>query len=59
MFDALGSYIFAVLKEHRLDVPGLRKGKRIARWVTSHLSKDSDRAMRDKPPEAEVRLHIA
>nr|XP_043640239.1 probable serine/threonine protein kinase IRE4 isoform X2 [Erigeron canadensis] len=34
---------------------GLRKGKKIARWVTSHLSKDSDRAIRDKPPEAEKR----
>ncbi|KAL4566349.1 hypothetical protein LXL04_030463 [Taraxacum kok-saghyz] len=36
---------------------GLRKGKKIARWLTSHLSKDSDKAIRDKPPEAEVRLH--
>ncbi|KAI3673154.1 hypothetical protein L6452_39270 [Arctium lappa] len=34
---------------------GLRKGKKIAQWFTSHLSKDSDRGGRDKPPEAEKR----
>ncbi|XP_023746706.1 probable serine/threonine protein kinase IRE4 isoform X2 [Lactuca sativa] len=36
---------------------GFRKGKKIARWLTSHLSKDSDRALRDKPPETEKRQH--
>ncbi|KAI3688902.1 hypothetical protein L2E82_46829 [Cichorium intybus] len=36
---------------------GLRKGKKIARWLTSHLSKDSDKAIRDKPLEAEKRNH--
>ncbi|XP_071703126.1 probable serine/threonine protein kinase IRE4 isoform X2 [Rutidosis leptorrhynchoides] len=36
---------------------GLRKGKRVARWVTSHLSKDSNRAIRDKPPEAKKINH--
>lgn len=34
---------------------GLRKGKKIARWFRSHLSKDSDRANRDAPPAAEKR----
>lgn len=36
---------------------GLRKGKKIARWFASHLSKDSDRAVKDKPPEAEKSNH--
>ncbi|XP_022038790.1 probable serine/threonine protein kinase IRE4 isoform X1 [Helianthus annuus] len=34
---------------------GTRKGKKVARWFTSHLSKGSDKAIRDKPQETEKR----
>ncbi|KAI3821064.1 hypothetical protein L1987_08620 [Smallanthus sonchifolius] len=34
---------------------GTRKGKKVARWFTSHLSKGSDKAIRDKPHETEKR----
>ncbi|KAK9080298.1 hypothetical protein SSX86_000056 [Deinandra increscens subsp. villosa] len=35
---------------------GPRKGKKVARWFTSHLSKGSDKAIRDKPHETEKRV---
>ncbi|KAI3686691.1 hypothetical protein L1987_80374 [Smallanthus sonchifolius] len=34
---------------------GTRKGKKVARWFTSHLSKGSEKAIRDKPDETEKR----
>ncbi|XP_076905899.1 putative serine/threonine protein kinase IRE4 isoform X2 [Bidens hawaiensis] len=34
---------------------GTRKGKKVARWFRSHLSKGSDKAIRDKPHETEKR----
>lgn len=33
-----------------------RKGKKIARWFTSSILKDSDQALGDFPPSTEVRL---
>lgn len=60
MLDIFNSLLNYILKSEKsiFYVPGFRKGKKIARWLTSHLSKDSDRALRDKPPETEVRLHV-